>query len=86
MLPHDMLQARVACVLIKLQKLVCRSDLHLDVVPEVNQILADGNKRSGIAREQHVFLTLCIEDAPHLAIILQLLHVTTQGLLFLFSL
>lgn len=53
---------------------------HLDIVPEVYQILADGDEGFGVTREQHILLPLGVEDAPHLAVILQFLHITTPGL------
>lgn len=64
-----------------LQELVCKSVAHLDAVPEVHQLLANGNKGLGVAREKDIFLTLGIEDAPYLAVILQFLHVTDSDLL-----
>ena len=78
---RNALLARIACLLANLQKFVCKSVLHLSIMPEVHQILADGDKGFEVTREKHILLLLCIEDAPHLAIILQLLQVTNQGLL-----
>lgn len=64
-----------------LQELVCKSVVHLDAVPEVHQLLTDGNNGLGIAREKDIFLTLGVEDAPYLALILQFLHLTKPGIL-----
>lgn len=34
-----------------MQELICKLVVHLDAVPEVHQLLADGNKGLGVARE-----------------------------------
>lgn len=48
---------------------------YLDIVPEVNQVLTDGDLGFRVTRKEHILLALGIENAPQLAIILELLYV-----------
>ena len=58
------------------QCLICAEccTTHLCGVPEVNKVLAEGDERLGILREQHIISLLNIVYAPHLALLFQLLH------------
>lgn len=43
-------------------------------MPEVDQVLAEGNERLGIFGKQHIILLYGVVYAPHLALLLQLLE------------
>ena len=47
-----------------------RSNSYLDVVPKVNQVLANSDKGLGVLREENFLFSFTIKDAPYLAITL----------------